>query len=83
MFTVYRGFQTTLEELDRQFKLGDTVNLLGFTSTSLSMERALGFATQDIGKSFSAQKVAILLKITVRGANQFFCLNSDEYSSFP
>ena len=30
-----------------------------------------------------AQKVAILLEITVRGANQFFYLNSTEYSSYP
>ena len=83
MFTVYRGLQTSQEELGRQFKLGDTVNLLGFTSTSLSMERALEFATEGIDLSSSAQKVAILLEITVRGANQFFSLNSDEYSSYP
>ena len=83
MFTVYRGLQTSQEELGRQFKLGDTVNLLGFTSTSLSMERALGFATQGIGLSSGAEKVAILLEITVRGAKQFFFLNSAEYSSYP
>ena len=83
MFTVYRGLQTSQEELGRQFKLGDTVNLLGFTSTSLSMERALGFATQGIGLFSGAQKVAILLEITVRGAKQFFFLNSAEYSSYP
>ena len=83
VFTVYRGLQMPREDLDRQFKLGDTVNLLGFTSTSLSMERALGFAMKDINSSFGAQKVAILLEITIRGANQFFSLNSAEYSSFP
>ena len=83
VFTVYRGLQMSQEELDHQFKLGDTVNLLGFTSTSLSMESALKFAIKDMNLSFGAQNVAILLGITIRGANQFFYLNSAEYFSFP
>ena len=70
------------EELHRQFKLGKSVNLLGFTSTSLSKNKALEFATQGINLSSVAQKVAILLEITIRGSNQYFALNSDEYSSY-
>ena len=38
---------------------------------------------KDIHKSSGAQKVAILLGITIRGSNQFFSLNSAEYSSYP
>ena len=43
-FTVFRGFQTSQEDLDQKFKVGDSINLQGFTSTSLDFDRALKFA---------------------------------------
>ena len=47
------------------------------------MDSALKFATEGIDYTAGAQKVAILLEITIRGCNQYFCLNSAEYSSYP
>ena len=59
------------------------MNLQGFTSTSLSKDSALNFATNGVDPSSTLQKVAILLEIKISGSKQYFYLNSKEYSSYP
>ena len=54
-FTVYRGFQASKEDLHKQFTLDAPVNLLGFISTTLSLETALKFSTEGINPSKEGQ----------------------------
>ena len=87
-FKVYRGLQMTKEELELRFGIDTTINLQGFTSTSLSKERALGFALRtpkpnNTSLEDSEVTVPILLEITFKGSHQFFSLNSSDYSSYP
>ena len=42
--TVYRGLQVSESELKEKYQVGDSLNLQGFTSTTLERKRALGFA---------------------------------------
>lgn len=59
------------------------INLKGFTSTSKSKEAALKFAMDDIMNAQNAGKVAIIFEIQLIGENQYFSLNSEEYSAYP
>ena len=83
-FTVYRGFKLAHSELEKMFVPGEMVNLLGFTSTSLSRDRALRFSLRkELMAQNSKSQVPVLLEINFKGSTQFFSLNSSDYSSYP
>lgn len=66
-----------------EYIVGQTMNLLGFTSTSLIKSRAIDFALEGYTKEVAENKTPILLEIEITGSNQFFSLNTNEYSSYP
>ena len=43
-FTTYRGLKLTEEEIDKEYTEGESINLLGFTSTSTDRTEAVSFA---------------------------------------
>ena len=49
-FMVYRGLQVPKEQVNTDYVIGSTMNLLGFTSTSLIKERAIEFALEGFTK---------------------------------
>lgn len=51
MFHVYRGLQVKKEELDNYYKVGNTVSLQGFTSSTMDREIAKSFSFMDSRKS--------------------------------
>ena len=77
--TVYRGLQISKSELETKFVPEKTVNLLGFTSTSLDITQAKKFALEQL----KSDKMAVILKIDFTGSNQYFMIDSPEYSSYP
>lgn len=47
---VYRGFQVSSAEIEEKYKVGKSINLTGFTSTTLKRGTAIGFATVGLMK---------------------------------
>lgn len=45
---LYRGIRLNEADINSQYKVGGTINLLGFTSTTLSKDLAIKFAFKDI-----------------------------------
>ena len=66
-----------------KFTKGKHVNLQGFTSTSQLKEKALSFALFDITAPENKGKVSVLFQISFKGNQQFFSLNSRDYSAYP
>ena len=81
-FNVFRGLQLLSEEFSQNYKVGETLNLKGFTSTTLSRAKGLKFALSDLNEVAEPIKVPILLEINFKGKNQYFSLNSMEYSAY-
>ena len=79
---MFRGLQLLSEEFSQNYKVGETLNLKGFTSTSMSREKGLDFALNGLNEEAGPIKVPILLEINFKGRNQYFSLNSKEYSAF-
>ena len=82
-FTAYRGLTLPREELNDKYKEGKKINIQGFTSTTLSMERGLNFCFSNLKPEEVSGRIPVFFEITFKGDNQFFYLNSDEYSSYP
>ena len=49
-FTVYRGISLPVQKMQESFKVGETINLQGFTSTTLSKKAGVKFAFQNINE---------------------------------
>ena len=71
------------EDLKMKFKVGQQVNLQGFTSSSLIKEEGVKFALDNFTSSETGGKVPVLFEITFKGNHQFFSLNSSELSAYP
>lgn len=81
-FLVYRGLKLSPEELKEKYKIGNTIHLSGFTSSTLERETAVKFAIDDPTVD-NPEKVPLLIKIDFKGTNQFFFLNTKELSAYP
>lgn len=81
-FTVFRGLQLPSQDLQEKFKVGEKVNLQGFTSSTVSRQSGLGFALQDLTPEEDSATTPVLLEIKFSGRNQYFSLNSSDYSAF-
>ena len=84
--TVFRGLQATAAEIHEKYSVGSTITLQGFTSTTLSRETALSFATADYGEENATQneqKLPLLMEISFRGHQQHFFLTSNDLSAYP
>lgn len=57
------------------------INLQGFTSSTVNRQRGIEFAVQDLTSDEDAA-IPVLFEIEFSGRNQFFSLNSSEYSAF-
>ena len=67
-FTVYRGFQAKVEELESRYKPGSSINLQGFTSTTQDRNVALEFAFgDDLEEQENPDMCSVLVQITVSG----------------
>lgn len=81
---LYRGLQMSQQDLD-QYVPGSTINLLGYTSTSRSMERALHFALKhdiELAENDCDDRVPVLLQILFKGSSGLFEMTKD-YSAYP
>ena len=47
------------------------------------MERGLNFCFSNLKPEEVSGRIPVFFEITFKGDNQFFYLNSDEYSSYP
>ena len=79
---MFRGVQLSRQELETNYIIGDQVNIAGFISTTLEIKSGLNFAFQNIKKEHDEAQLPILLEIDIKGSNQFFFLNNEEYSAF-
>ena len=65
-FNVFRGLQLLPEELSEHYKIGETLNLKGFTSTTLSRDEGINFALDN---EDDLTKVPVLFDIHFKGQN--------------
>lgn len=83
-FTVYRGLKVSEQELEEKYKIGNVFNLQGYTSSTLNREIAKSFAFDDDNiRNQVKDKTPLLIEIQFRGHQQFFSLNSSDYSAYP
>ena len=83
-FKVYRGLKLPQSELEEKYQVGKTINLTGFTSSTLSKETALSFAFD--GKTIlkeDTNRLPLLVEIEYTGDKEFIQLNSEELSAYP
>ena len=83
-FKVYRGLKLSTEELENKYKIGNKIQLTGFTSSTLRRNLAQKFAFQkhkDDSKDLLLKPV--LIEIDISGSKQFIGLNSSQLSAYP
>lgn len=67
-FAVYRGLTISSEELASKYKVGNTITLQGFTSTTIVRNVALRFATGGTSNQVEdSEKVPLLMEIRIKG----------------
>lgn len=85
-FIVYRGLTMSSDEIQSKFRVNKNINLLGFTSTTLEKEQAFGFAIKQAKLNPSIDdpaKTPVVMEIEFKGQQQYFELNTKEYSAYP
>ena len=81
---MYRGFKLDKDDIPLIYVVGKEINLLGFTSTTLNKKLALKFAIDITTLEVNdPSKNPVLLSIEFTGKQQYFFLNSKDYSSYP
>ena len=75
--TLFRGVKLDNQEIN-DFQIGSTINLLGYTSTSMCSKRALSFAFYDCNN----HQTPVLFEILIKGASGAFELTKG-FSAFP
>ena len=66
---MFRGLQLLSKEFSQNYKVGEMLNLKGFTSTTLSKAKGLNFALKDLNEVAEPTKVPILFDINFKGKN--------------
>ena len=63
-FSVFRGLKLTQDEIEQRYQVGSSINLKGFTSTSINKKVALNFAFSDVvGENVVIEKLPVLIEI--------------------
>ena len=78
---LYRGLSLGRNQLQALYKPGDTIHLIGYTSTSLSAKVALNFAMSSFRRSGSADDVPVLFDIHFHEQRGLFKLSTG-YSAY-
>ena len=80
-FTVYRGLRLSVTEMKERYYKGNLMCLQGYTSTTLSQERALNFSFK--GGNGEVDVLPVLIEIKVKGKHELFFLNKAGLSAYP
>ena len=71
--SVFRGLKLTQDEIEQRYQVGSSINLKGFTSTSINKKVALNFAFSEVTNEMDVvEKLPVLIEIQIKGSNQFF-----------
>ena len=67
-FTVYRGFKIPTNELASIYKVGNSITLKGFTSTTINKKVAIGFAGVELSdNNHPSEMTSVLMEIRIKG----------------
>ena len=81
--TLYRGFNLDKKDIPLIYVPGKEINLLGFTSTTQDRKIAVNFAVDPSTlKVDDPLKTPVLLVIEFIGKQQYFFLDSEEFSAY-
>jgi len=82
-FITYRGLQLSQDVIDKKYDVGKTINLLGFTSSTLNRENALRFTFNNFDlERDDYDMVPVLFVIEFTGRQQYFFLNQEDVSAY-
>ncbi len=69
VITVYRGLKMPVSELDSKYIEGHSINLQGYTSTTLNFGVAVKFAIKGVlGQAEDSEYWPVLVEIKVKGS---------------